>query len=161
MTAGRWPLAACRDGSGCAGGLADRGKPDADGCDGSGDLAANPHGCLHDHSRDALRADHQFGKVESGDTLDAAVPEDEQTAVDEHDLQAEDRLAGGAVLGAEQPAGVRGDVAADRGDRSARGIRGKSESMFGEGGIEIRVDPQGSLHIGDRACGHQHQRHAF
>ena len=128
--------------------MADRGEPGTDGCDGSDHPAANPDRCLHDHTEKAFGADQQCGQVESGDTLDAAVPQAEQPAVGEHDLQPEDRLAGDAVFGTEQPAGVRGDVSADRRNGFARGVRGEPQPVFRQGVVEIRVDDPG-FHDGE------------
>ena len=79
----------------------------------------------------ALRADHQRGQVVAGDALHGAVPGADQPAVGEHDLEAEHRLAGDAVLGAEQAAGVRGDVAADGRDRAARRVGRAPEAALG------------------------------
>ena len=57
-----------------------------------------------------------------GDALDGPPSGLDDGAVREHDLEAEHVVAGHAVLDAAQPAGVRGDVAADRAERLARRV---------------------------------------
>ncbi len=82
-----------------------------------------PYGRAHDDAERALRADHERGEVVARDALHGAVAGVDHAAVGEHDREREDGLAGHAVLGAEQAARVRRDVAADGGDGLARGIR--------------------------------------
>ncbi len=68
-------------------------------------------------------ADEQRREIESGDALDGAVPGAEESAVRQYRGQPEHGLPRDAVLDAQQPAGIRREVAAHGRDPSARGGR--------------------------------------
>ena len=98
---------------------------------------------FRDEAEGPLRPDEEVGQGVSGDILDVPAARPDDGPVGEHDLQAEDRVAGLTVLDAAQPAGVRAEVAADRADLVARRIRGVEEPLRGDGGLERRVqDPR-------------------
>ncbi len=96
----------------------------------------------HDPQR-ALGADEQPGQVVAGDPFEGLVAGMDEGPVREHDVERQDGVPGDAVLGAAQPAGVGGDVAADRGDPEAGRIRGVHQPVHGRGGVEVRVDDPG------------------
>ncbi len=108
----------CRERGGGCGGIHHRVEKSGDRRDLALDDAAQSHGRLDDDAEGALRPDHERGQVEPRDALDAAVPGGDEASVGEHDFEGEHRIARHAVLRAQQPTGVRRDVAADRGDRA-------------------------------------------
>ena len=104
-----------------------------------GVIGPQPHGGLDDDAERALRARQERGEVVAGHALHGAVPGAQQPPVGEHDREPEHRLAGHAVLRAQQAAGVRRDVAADRRDRAARGVGREPEAERGERVVEVAV----------------------
>lgn len=121
------------------GGIGDGGEAGQDGPsrDRQGPQA---HGRADRHGQGPLGADQRLGQVQARHTLDRAVPGADEGAVGQHHLEGQDRLAGHAVLGAVQAAGVGGDVAADARDAHARRVRGVEEAVLAGGGVEIRGD---------------------
>ena len=110
------------DGGGCLGGRPHVGEGRRDRADLAGNESAELQRGADDDAERALGADDERGEVEPGDALDGAVPEPQQAAVGEHEVDAEHGVAHDAVLRAQQAAGAGRDVAADRGDGAARGI---------------------------------------
>ena len=72
----------------------------------------------------------QLEQRETGDVLDPLAAERDERAVGEDDVEAEDVVGGDAVLHAAQPAGVGGDVAADRADLVRRRVRRVPEAVL-------------------------------
>ena len=82
----------------------------------------------------------------------------EQAPVGEHDLEAEHGIARDTVLGAQQAARVRRDVAAHGGDGAARGVGGEPQAVRRELRVEVGVDDAG-LHDGELVV-HRDLEHA-
>ncbi len=95
---------------------------------------------LGDEPERPLRPDEQLAQGVAGDVLHGPAAGADDLAVGEDDLEAEDRVAGLAVLDAAQAAGVRAEVAADRALLVARRIRGVEQPLRGDGRLERGVD---------------------
>ena len=80
---------------------------------------SQPQGRLGDHAERALGADEEALEVVAGHVLHRATAEAHGPPVGQHHLEAEDVVGGDAVLHAAQPAGVGGQVPADRADLEA------------------------------------------
>ena len=128
------------DGRGCRGRRLDVGERRGDRHGLAARDRAEAHGGLDDDAERALGAREQGGEVVPRDALDGAMAGAEQPPVGEHHREAEHRLAGDAVLRAEQTAGVRGDVAADRGDGAARRVGREPEAERCERVVELAVE---------------------
>lgn len=138
---------AARDGgqSGCPG----RGRVEERRHRAAGDRdGAQPDGRTDDDPEHTLRADEQRDEVEPGDTLDRPVADRDELAVGEHHVESEHRLARHAVLRAAQTPGVGGDVAADRRDLVARGVRRIEQAPCCEMLVERSVEHP-RFHDGD------------
>ena len=128
-----------------------------DGARRAGQRRAQPQGHLGDHPEGALGADEQAGQVVAGDALGGppAQPRPRCRSPAGPPTTArrpEHVVAGDAVLEAAQPAGVGGDVAADRRPRGAGRVRRVPQAVLGDGGLEVVVDDAG-LHDGDQVVG--------
>ena len=96
--------------------------------------------------------DEERRQVEAGDALERAAPGAQQAAVGEHDVEAEDGLAGDAVLDAAHAAGVGGDVAAERGDGCTGRVGGVEQAVLARGRSRSAVITPGST-IATRRAG--------
>ncbi len=105
-----------------------------------------PEGRLGDDPERPLRPDEQVRQCIPGDVLDVLAARPDHAPVGKDDLEAEDAVAGLAVLHATQPAGVRPEVPADRADLVARGVRGVEEALGGHRGLQLRVEDAGLGH---------------
>ena len=91
----------------------------------------NPHEaerCTGDDAEGALRAHHEADEVVSRAVLDGTAERDE-LARRQRQLDAEHVVGRDAVLERVRPAGVLGDVAADRAGGLARGVRRVAEAV--------------------------------
>ena len=98
---------------------------------------------LGDDPERPLRPDEQVGQRVAGDVLDVLAAGPDDSPIGQDDLQPEHRVARLAVLDATQPAGVRAEVAADRADLVARGIRGVEQPLRGNALLELGVEDPG------------------
>ena len=80
---------------------------------------------LGDQREGPLRAHEQLGEVVAGRGLDELAAGADHLARGEHRLEAEDVMAGHAVLDGPHPAGVGGDVAAERRRSTPPGTPGR------------------------------------
>ena len=108
-----------------------------------GGHGAQAQGRLGDDAERALRADEEVRQVVAGHVLDRPTAGPDDAAVREHDLEAEDGVAGDAVLHAAQAAGVLGQVAADGADLEAGRVRGIEQAMLRSRTSEVGVDDAG------------------
>ena len=93
-----------------------------------------------DHAERALAADEELQQRESGNVLDPLAAEDDLGAVREHHVEAEHVVRGHPVLDAAQPAGIGGDVAADRADL-VRGRVGRiPQAVRGRGCLQLGIE---------------------
>ncbi len=102
-----------------------------------------PERDLGDDAERALGADDQPGEVVAGDALGRLSAQPYQLAGAGDQFQAEHVIARHAVLDAADPAGVRGDVAADRRPRRAGRIRRVPEAVRGDRRPQVVVDDAG------------------
>ena len=109
---------------------------------------------LGDDAERALGADEQAGQVVARDALDRAAAGAQHPPVGEDDLQAEHVVGGDAVLDAAEPAGVRGEVAADRAPVVAGGVRRIEQAGPGDG-VPQRLVHDAGLDDGE-AIGRRH-----
>src|SRR5208282_2050946 len=77
---------------------------------------------LRYHTQHSLRSDEQSDKVKPGLILVRWPADTSDVPISEHDFEAEHVMTGYTVLQTARPAGVRRDVAADRGMFETRGI---------------------------------------
>ena len=95
---------------------------------------------LGDDAERALRADEQPLEVVAGHVLDRAAAEAQRPAVGQHHLDAEHVVGGHAVLHAAQPAGVGGQVPADRADLERRRVGRVPEPVLAGGRLHLGVE---------------------
>ena len=82
-------------------------------------------------------------QVVAGHVLDRLAAGLQDPAVREHHGEAEDVVAGHAVLQAARAAGVAGDVAADGGMADARRVGRIEEAVLFDFGLQVRRDDSG------------------
>ena len=109
-----------------------------------------PQRGLGDDAERALRADEEALEVVAGDVLDRGAAEAHGAAVGEDGLEAEDVVAGDAVLHAAQAAGVGGQVAADGADLERRRVRRVPEAVLPGRRLHLGVEQTGLHRRGHR-----------
>ena len=117
-------------------------EPD-DGTGGGRAGRPQPHRHLGDHAERALGADHEPDQVVAGHALRGAAPEPHDLPGRRDHLQRQHVVACHAVLHAAQPAGVRGDVAADRRNGGARRVGRVPQAVLGGGLAQVVVHHAG------------------